>query len=69
MESDSENSSESVGRIFEGEHVRIAYSHKYNAVERATLFDKAGARIKKEWDDVINDGGSYVLSLLTWQKQ
>lgn len=50
--------------LLEGELIRFAYSHKYNKVERETLFKLARATVRQEWSSP--EGGAYVLSSLAW---
>ncbi|KAF9257453.1 hypothetical protein L218DRAFT_804246, partial [Marasmius fiardii PR-910] len=50
--------------LLAGEFIRFAYSHKYNDVERKSLYTKAGATIKKEW--APRNGSAYSVSLLSF---
>jgi uncharacterized SAM-dependent methyltransferase len=50
--------------LLEGELIRFAYSHKYNRVERETLFKLAQATLRYEWSSP--EGGLYVLTSLAW---
>ncbi|EGO05245.1 hypothetical protein SERLA73DRAFT_174291 [Serpula lacrymans var. lacrymans S7.3] len=48
--------------LYEGELILLAHSYKYAAVERESLWLRAGARPEKEW---MTDG-SYTVTMLSW---
>ncbi|KAG6332857.1 hypothetical protein ID866_6233 [Astraeus odoratus] len=49
--------------IHEGEHIRFAYSHKYDHIERGLLWSAAKAHAEHEWTTENRD---YTLTMLAW---